>query len=154
MFRMIICPHKYCEQLLPFLHLMIMQRPVKTCFFVTGRVRYFFQHERGREYWKTSICQEKLFMQQKYLLESFIMKSRNLWFGNEMCQLSNPYLQFRYDLGSGLANITAPPLDGGGIKLNSWHHVTITRNGPHGTIQVIFLSCCNFVPTREHPQKI
>ena len=92
-------------------------------------------------------------MQQKYLLESFIMKSRNLRLGNEMCQLSNPYLQFRYDLGSGLANITAPPLDGGGIKLDSWHHVTITRNGPHGTIQVIFLSCCNSVPTREHPQK-
>lgn len=58
--------------------------------------------------------------------------------------LVNGRVQYRYDLGSGLANLTA-----GGeanlvlgdpakypIALNEWHSVKVTRNGPHGSLQV------------------
>ena len=53
-------------------------------------------------------------------------------------------VQYRFDLGSGVANLTS-----GGeanlvqkdpskypIAMNEWHSVKITRNGPHGTLQV------------------
>ena len=45
------------------------------------------------------------------------------------------HLQFRYDLGSGMANITSGP---GLVETDKWHRVKITRNGPHGTLQVMF----------------
>ena len=58
--------------------------------------------------------------------------------------LVNGRVQYCYDLGSGVANLTS-----GGesnlvqesptkypISLNEWHSVKITRNGPHGTLQV------------------
>ena len=58
--------------------------------------------------------------------------------------LINGRVQYSYDLGSGVANLTS-----GGeenlvqnnptkypITLNEWHSIKITRNGPHGTLQV------------------
>ena len=58
--------------------------------------------------------------------------------------LVNGRVQYCYDLGSGVANLTS-----GGesnlvqesptkypISLSEWHSVKITRNGPHGTLQV------------------
>ena len=58
--------------------------------------------------------------------------------------LINGRVQYCYDLGSGVANLTS-----GGeanlvqnnptkypITLNEWHSIKITRNGPHGTLQV------------------
>ena len=38
----------------------------------------------------------------------------------------------RYDLGSGLANLTTKEQ----VTLGEWHKVKLTRNGPHGTIQL------------------
>ena len=48
--------------------------------------------------------------------------------------LVNGLIQYKYDLGSGIANLTSGMK--GKITLNEWHSVKITRNGPHGTLQV------------------
>lgn len=46
--------------------------------------------------------------------------------------LVNGHVQLRYDLGSGVANLTSQDK----IKSNVWHSVKVTRNGPYGTLQV------------------
>ena len=38
----------------------------------------------------------------------------------------------RYDLGSGVANLTSPEP----VEFNQWHSVKVTRNGPYGTLQL------------------
>ncbi|XP_063375588.1 agrin-like isoform X6 [Cydia amplana] len=46
--------------------------------------------------------------------------------------LVNGYLQFRYNLGSGVANITSPvPIEKG-----RWHRARVTRAGRHGSLQL------------------
>ena len=60
-------------------------------------------------------------------------------------------IQYRYDLGSGVANLTSAP-DNARISLNQWHSVKITRNGPHGTLQVDdgkIVSGSSFAPLTE-----
>ncbi|XP_049877117.1 agrin-like [Pectinophora gossypiella] len=46
--------------------------------------------------------------------------------------LVNGYLQFRYNLGSGIANITSPVP----ITKGRWHRARITRVGRHGSLQL------------------
>ncbi|XP_013176798.1 PREDICTED: agrin-like isoform X2 [Papilio xuthus] len=46
--------------------------------------------------------------------------------------LVNGYLQFRYNLGSGIANITSPVP----ITKGRWHRARITRMGRHGSLQL------------------
>ncbi|XP_063822042.1 agrin-like isoform X2 [Ostrinia nubilalis] len=46
--------------------------------------------------------------------------------------LVNGYLQFRYNLGSGVANITSPVP----ITKGRWHRARITRTGRHGSLQL------------------
>ncbi|CAG9855043.1 unnamed protein product [Phyllotreta striolata] len=45
--------------------------------------------------------------------------------------IARGHLQFRFNLGSGIANITSMP-----ITLNEWHSVRISREGRAGTLQV------------------
>lgn len=42
------------------------------------------------------------------------------------------HVQLRYDLGSGVANLTSREK----VRLDDWHSVKVTRNGPHGTLQL------------------
>nr|XP_032526977.1 agrin-like isoform X4 [Danaus plexippus plexippus] len=46
--------------------------------------------------------------------------------------LVNGYLQFRYNLGSGIANITSPTP----ITKGQWHRVRVSRVGRHGSLQL------------------
>nr|XP_026493693.1 agrin-like isoform X3 [Vanessa tameamea] len=46
--------------------------------------------------------------------------------------LVNGYLQFRYNLGSGIANITSPVA----ITKGRWHRVRASRSGRHGSLQL------------------
>ncbi|XP_072942741.1 agrin-like isoform X4 [Epargyreus clarus] len=46
--------------------------------------------------------------------------------------LVNGYLQFRYNLGSGIANITSPVA----ITKGRWHRVRVARFGRHGSLQL------------------
>ena len=46
--------------------------------------------------------------------------------------LVNGHVQFRYDLGSGYANLTTPEK----VSQGEWHSVIVTRNGPFGTLQL------------------
>lgn len=46
--------------------------------------------------------------------------------------LVNGHVQLRYDLGSGVANLTSPKQ----VTMGQWHSVKVTRNGPYGTLQV------------------
>ncbi|XP_048489511.1 agrin isoform X2 [Plutella xylostella] len=46
--------------------------------------------------------------------------------------LVNGYLQFRYNLGSGIANITSPVP----ITKGRWHRARLTRLGMHGSLQL------------------
>ncbi|CAH2050484.1 unnamed protein product, partial [Iphiclides podalirius] len=46
--------------------------------------------------------------------------------------LVNGYLQFRYNLGSGIANITSPVP----ITKGRWHRARVTRVGRHGSLQL------------------
>ena len=41
-------------------------------------------------------------------------------------------VQLRFDLGSGLANLTTSE----GVRPGEWHSVRITRSGPRGTLQL------------------
>eukprot|EP00094_Tigriopus_californicus_P000322 TCALIF_00311-PA protein Name:"Similar to Agrn Agrin (Mus musculus)" AED:0.20 eAED:0.20 QI:0/0.36/0.34/0.86/1/1/23/48/1678 len=62
--------------------------------------------------------------------------------------LVDSHVQMRYDLGSGLANLTTLEQ----ITLGEWHAVKITRNGPHGTIQLdqgSLVSGASFAPLTE-----
>ena len=42
------------------------------------------------------------------------------------------YVQLRYDLGSGVANLTSPER----AQLGEWNSLKVTRNGPFGTLQL------------------
>ncbi|XP_035453783.2 agrin isoform X2 [Spodoptera frugiperda] len=46
--------------------------------------------------------------------------------------LVNGYLQFRYNLGSGIANITSPVP----ITKGRWHRARVSRSGRHGSLQL------------------
>ncbi|XP_060806535.1 agrin-like [Amyelois transitella] len=46
--------------------------------------------------------------------------------------LVNGYLQFRYNLGSGIANITSPVP----VTKGHWHRVRVSRVGRHGSLQL------------------
>ena len=46
--------------------------------------------------------------------------------------LVNGHVQLRYDLGSGVANLTSPEK----VEFNQWHSIKVTRNGPYGTLQL------------------
>ncbi|CAH4031199.1 unnamed protein product [Pieris brassicae] len=46
--------------------------------------------------------------------------------------LVNGYLQFRYNLGSGIANITSPV----SVSKGRWHRVRVGRAGRHGSLQL------------------
>jgi hypothetical protein len=46
--------------------------------------------------------------------------------------LVNGHVQLRYDLGSGMANLTSPER----VTFGEWHSVKVTRNGPYGTLQL------------------
>ena len=46
--------------------------------------------------------------------------------------LVDGYVQLRYDLGSGVANLTSPER----APLGEWNSLKVTRNGPFGTLQL------------------
>ncbi|XP_071744325.1 agrin isoform X3 [Lepeophtheirus salmonis] len=46
--------------------------------------------------------------------------------------LVNKKVQYRYDLGSGIANMTSKE----SVQIGQWHKVKITRKGPHGSLQL------------------
>ena len=46
--------------------------------------------------------------------------------------LVNGHVQLRYDLGSGVANLTSPEK----VSSGQFHSVKVTRNGPYGTLQL------------------